>query len=307
MATGVRFAPSPTGAFHIGNLRTAWISYAIAKTLGQSWILRFEDIDRPRVVVGAVQNQLNDMRQLGLEANPSDIHLQSKSLARHFEVFLNAFKRGDVYPCTCSRQDVFNELGEISSAPHASIPLYSGRCRNLPPSHAAGSRHSSLAWRFRAESSDGSGDFIIARTPNLEDRQLNTFVPSYNWACAIDDFDGNYTLIVRAWDLSQVAGQQRAIQRMLARYEGKPEYWIPGVFHCALVTDDNGHRLEKRTKGVTLSELKQAHEWPEKIPKILIARFEQSFKMPNPLCGRSGDFLGEDQREIKLSELLSVQ
>src|SRR6185312_17052083 len=96
----VRFAPSPTGKFHVGNLRTAWISHIFSRYLGQPWIVRFEDIDQPRVVAGALQWQLDDLRKLGMV--PDRVLVQSERLARHEALFRDAVAAGQVYPCTCS-------------------------------------------------------------------------------------------------------------------------------------------------------------------------------------------------------------
>ena len=78
---GVRFAPSPTGRFHLGNLRTALLSQELARRLGQPWAIRFEDIDTLRVIPGAREQQLQDLADLGLI--PDRITLQSENHARH--------------------------------------------------------------------------------------------------------------------------------------------------------------------------------------------------------------------------------
>src|SRR4051812_22191121 len=100
---GVRFAPSPTGRFHVGNLRTAWISWSLARQLGEPWVLRFEDIDQPRVQAGAEARQLADLAALGME--PDAKLVQSSFHARHRAVFDQAAAQGQLYACTCSRKD----------------------------------------------------------------------------------------------------------------------------------------------------------------------------------------------------------
>ena len=105
----------------------------------------------------------------------------------------------------------------------------------------------------------GHDDFIIARSAKeldgsgLPDRA--TFTPAYHWACGIDDYDGGYELLVRCNDLASAAPLQRAIQTWLAAYEGNSAARIPRIFHTTLIVQDDGHRLEKRTLGVTLDEL----------------------------------------------------
>ena len=152
--SGVRFAPSPTGSFHIGNLRTAWISHKWAKRLHLPWIVRFEDIDTPRVMPHAQQEQLSDFQWLGLI--PSRIDVQSAHLDRHWKLFVKAIQIGIVYPCYCSRKEVQAALANAASAPHGSNSVYSGHCRqqrNLKLNETI-SHHQSIAWRFKNDCDD---------------------------------------------------------------------------------------------------------------------------------------------------------
>src|SRR6185437_14145850 len=104
----VRFAPSPPGRFHIGNLRTAWISHEFARVLNFPWVVRFEDIDQPRVLPGAQQTQLDDMAALGLI--PDRVLTQSHQNTRHEDLFRAAIDKNQIYPCTCSRKEVLESL-----------------------------------------------------------------------------------------------------------------------------------------------------------------------------------------------------
>ncbi|HVK60216.1 MAG TPA: glutamate--tRNA ligase family protein, partial [Bdellovibrionales bacterium] len=199
---GVRFAPSPTGRFHIGNLRTAWISYKLSRQLQLPWIVRFEDIDRPRVLAGAQEQQLADMRALGLV--PDQVLVQSDFEERHWQLLIRAIEDGVIYPCDCSRKEVQQALSGLASAPHAELAAYSGHCR--PLSRRELKSVDSIAWRFRMPLESGIQDFIVARTsPQLSENGASdraSFTPSYHWACAIDDFDGRYDWIVRSSDLA---------------------------------------------------------------------------------------------------------
>lgn len=243
---GIRFAPSPTGKFHLGNLRTAWVSWMISQREGRVWICRFEDIDRSRVLPGALDQQLADLKKLGMV--PDQVLIQSESHQRHLQLFLQAVQSGQVYPCFCSRKEILEALQTAASAPHHAPPIYNGRCRDgLVSSEQL---HPTVGWRFRGEDPGGVQDFIIGRTEALD---LSSFQSAYQWACAIDDYDGNFALLVRAWDLSGVLTQQRAIHAWLGRLEG--HHPIPAIFHASLVVGRMGERLEKRTRGVTLDEV----------------------------------------------------
>lgn len=288
---GVRFAPSPTGRFHVGNLRTAWIANAFAKTHKLPLVVRMEDIDKPRVLQGAREQQLKDMHAIGV----SEDHLydQSKNHERHWELFLKAAREGKIYACDCSRKEVQQELAGLASAPHSPHAIYSGHCRARGTVEIENSRaQESVAWRFKMSDSSGQEDFIIARTPPRELKNLTSvdFVPAYHWACAIDDFHGKYQLLVRAWDLEDSARLQRAIQKWLLDNLNEDEIY-PAVFHTALVVQNNGHRLEKRTLGVTLDELESLGFAPSELQRLfalsLDSRLISSLPTPNSLSGEA--------------------
>lgn len=308
-ARGIRFAPSPTGRLHIGNLRTAWVSHEFARAWSEPWVIRFEDIDAPRSVPGAREEQLADMVALGLV--PDQILIQSEARERHWQTFVRAIGDQRVYPCTCSRKEVREALERSGSAPHphtlsgASVPAYSGHCRTSVPSSGHGLP--SLAWRFAvSEDPSGRSDFIVGRSAiELDARRmpanLESFAPAYHWACAVDDWDGNYRLLVRAADLAEVLPQHRAIMAWLALSEGK-EPQMPAVFHTSLVTQNDGHRLEKRTKGATLDELAQAGFGLERVRE----RFKKSWDadcLRFLKSGEPGGIFGEKKDTMTLKEL----
>lgn len=306
---GVRFAPSPTGRFHLGNLRTAWASERLARALGEPWAVRFEDIDRPRVVVGAQDWQLADMRALGLV--PDEIVVQSSRHGRHLALFERALRAGAVYACDCSRKTLQADLASMASAPHAEAPSYSGRCRRKADAaergktafgrdNGAGAGSEHVGWRFRSLDPSGRDDFLIGRS--FSDDQVESFQPSYHWACALDDYDGRYRLLVRAQDLASAARSQRALQAWFASEDGDdPALRTPALFHTSLIVQGDGHRLEKRTKGVTLQEL-QAAGWTI---EALTSAFAKSFEPPaSALTIGAADVGGELQATLTVAELL---
>jgi glutamyl-tRNA synthetase len=279
---GVRFAPSPTGRLHIGNLRTAWISAQIAHAKSLPWVVRFEDIDRPRVVAGAQGQQLEDLNSLGLI--PDTVVTQTDFLARHRSLLLTAIENGTAYPCDCSRKAVQHSLVGMASAPHDGIaPIYTGQCRDLDPKRDLSSQDS-VAWRFRAADPSGKDDFIIARTQNATD--FVAFTPAYHWACAIDDHDGAYDMIVRGSDLASALVSQRMIQEWICKLEGKAVQF-PEVFHAALITQNDGHRLEKRTAGITLVEVIASGNSVEEI----LQKFQKSFSFNDVRLGKEVESL----------------
>ncbi len=248
---GVRFAPSPTGRFHIGNLRTAWISEKLARLLGQTWVVRVEDLDPLRSQADFWKTQHQDLERLGLRADL--IVWQRQRLPIHQQSLQQAYEEGRIYPCTCSRREV---LEGLASAPHGPEAVYNGKCRKHPPQQL----NSHVGWRWKSADDEGHRDPLVARG------DLAAVEPAYHWACAIDDADGGYQLLVRAIDLLPAEAIQRAI-----RIWRSPELGDKiRVFHTSLVVHNDGSRLEKRSQGVTLDELKISTEQ-------LLQNFERSF------------------------------
>lgn len=298
---GIRFAPSPTGNFHVGNLRTAWIASEIAKLLREPLIIRFEDIDGARVVKDAQASQTADMAALGIIAD--HVELQSSRLHRHKALFDMALEEGRIYACDCSRTEVRDALRGIASAPHTREPEYSGNCRALarnavPDTPLSNKPIDSIAWRWRHEDESGKYDSIVART----EIRSGVFQPGYHWACAVDDADGGYSLLIRAWDLAAAEDTQARIRCWVQNLEGP--FDATRVFHTSLVTQNDGHRLEKRTPNVTLKELSALGLTSEK----LLTLFRASFVMPSIDVLRGLDkipslLLGEAKHKISLREL----
>lgn len=294
---GVRFAPSPTGPFHIGNLRTAWIARKLAIHLEHPLIIRFENIDKPRNIEGAAEKQTEDMLLLGIEADITQF--QSDFHRRHYQLFKAAVERDAVYPCVCSRSEIQEQLRQLASAPHHKPAHYTGHCRNLKATDLDSKKlqKKDLGWRLRSQDQTGYQDFLVARSP-FPLKEID-FSPSYNWACAIDDHDGNFALLVRAWDLDHVIEQQRLIHDLIDQIENTSRA-KPKIFHSSLVILDDGHRLEKRTQGTQLTEL-LGNGWTS--AKILTS-FEKSLNQKRFNELSSFDISGEPLREIKLSQIL---
>jgi glutamyl-tRNA synthetase len=291
LSAGVRFAPSPTGRFHLGNLRTAWISSTLARAQKQDWIVRVEDIDTQRSSAEAWDVQQADLKRLGLI--PDEIVVQSDRLAFHKEQFEKARDEGRVYACDCSRKDVLESVANIERAPHEPIPEYSGHCRNRPVTDIFDPTET-LAWRWRGVDESGRHDAIVART----DAKLENFVPGYHWACAIDDAHGNYAVLVRAWDLAPVEKTHSEIRQYVL---GPTAREFPRVFHTSLVVREDGGRLEKRTQGVTLDEV-TVNGWSV---TNLLDSFAKSFDLNSALKSlNENNAVGEMSHEISVNLFL---
>ena len=268
MTTRGRYAPSPTGTTHLGNASTALLSWLSVRARGGAYVVRMEDLDRPRVLAGSAEGILRDLRWLGLDwdegpdaGGPFAPYAQSERGALYDAAFEKLHGAGLVYPCFCSRKDIQS----AASAPQApgDEALYPGTCRDLPRNEvarrvAAGQAH---AWRFRVdppailrfadlvrgryEADPGSiGDFVVRRADG---------VPAYQLAVVVDDITMKIDEVVRGEDLLASTVRQLLLYRA---FGASP----PAFAHVPLLLGDDGVRLSKRHRGVTLEELREAGE-----------------------------------------------
>jgi len=270
-----RLAPSPTGAQHIGNARTYLLAWLSMRSRGGRLILRLEDIDSPRVKAGAGAQALDDLRWLGLDwdegpdqGGPAGPYVQTQRLPRYQDALDQLRATEQIYPCTCSRQDV-----EVAaSAPHASHegPIYPRTCAQRSVADAEGLADRPFAWRFRSTSrpvdfDDGVagrqcchvaaelGDFVVAKADGS---------PSYQLAVVVDDQAMGVTEVLRGDDLIPSAFRQLELYRSFD--------WLPPRFiHVPLVVGQDGRRLAKRHGDTRLALLRERSVPPERLIGLL--------------------------------------
>ena len=261
-----RFAPSPSGRMHLGNIYTAIISYLRARSQNASWILRIEDIDRQRCKSQYTELLLDDLKFLGLDYD--ELYIQSQRINFYQKSFENLQKNANLYECFCRRQDIF-----ASSAPHASDGkiIYSGRCKHLNQeqrdflhSQGPGSTRievpdeelSFLDAHYGLQKSNlakDCGDFIIRRADNAF---------SYQLAVVTDDGENGVTEVVRARDLIDSTFQQIFLYKCL-------KYPEPSFFHIPLLITKEGRRLSKRDKDCSMEYLRKNYSSQEIIALVL--------------------------------------
>lgn len=242
-----RFAPSPTGVLHLGNLRTALASWLSVRASGGRWLVRMEDVDGPRCRRDLGEAQLRDLAALGLE---SDVPVlwQSDRGPAYRDALAALHAAGRLYPCACSRRD----LQQLASAPHAGDGLrpYPGRCRGrawegfdraLRLQLPAGA----VAWTDRLLGPQADDPASLTGDPLLF-RRDGCF--AYHLAVVVDDGAQGVTEVVRGGDLRDVTATQIRLQEAL----GLPR---PAYAHLGLVAAPDGGRLGKRTGALGLAAL----------------------------------------------------
>lgn len=266
-----RYAPSPSGDLHLGNLRTAILAWAMARRGGKPFYLRVEDLDRVRP--GAAERQIADLAALGLdwdaspgsaaestEGKEAGVLYQSTRLAAYEEAVTELREAGLVYECFCTRR----EIQEASSAPHGAPGAYPGTCRNLSEEQREERRtQRPPAMRLRAECTSYTvqDDFYGTYTGLVDDFVLvrNDGTYAYNLTSVVDDAFVGVEQIVRGDDLLPSAPRQSYLAQLLGLAQ-------PRYAHVPLALNEEGKRLAKRDGAVTLPQLREAGV---EIPTIL--------------------------------------
>ena len=244
-----RYAPSPTGPLHLGNLQTALLSWLVSRLQGGEWLLRIDDLDTPRNRPGAEASILADLAWLGLHWDGPLIR-QSERRGLYATVLSSLRRAGALYPCRCSRR----LLADVS-APHGRSPVYPGFCRPLPPRWGPEAdrlpswRLALAPGRIRWQEQLAAAGVLDAQQEvgDVVLRRADGFL-SYHLATAVDELSLGVADVVRGADLWSATGAQVPLIGCLGGQP--PRYW-----HTPLLRDAAGARLSKRQGGVGLADL----------------------------------------------------
>ncbi len=246
-----RFAPSPTGALHLGNLRTALVSWLQVRAEGGDWLVRMEDLDRVTASLTHERDQLSSLAALGMTPDEPVVR-QSERFERYEDAISTLRAQGRVYECFCTRR----EIREAAHAPHGELPdgAYPGTCRELSTTQRTAweAEGRQPALRLRSEGERFVIDDLLAGRfeGGVDDVVLrrNDGVPAYNLAVVVDDAAQHISHVVRGDDLLTSTPRQCLLQDLLTL--PRPRY-----AHVPLVLAPDGSRLAKRHGAVTLDDL----------------------------------------------------
>jgi glutamyl-tRNA synthetase len=262
-----RYAPSPTGELHLGNLRTAVLASLFARSTGRRFLLRIEDLDASRVRPGLAEQQRADLAAMGVTFDGEPV-VQSQRLAAYQDALTKLADR--TYECFCSRR----EIAEAASAPHGSVARYPGTCRNLTKADRMDRRlRRQPALRLRADGAVQTFHDLLHGdiTAEVDDVVLrrNDGVPAYNLAVVVDDAFSGVDQVVRGDDLLTAA----ATQAFLAELLGHPP---PAYAHVPLAVNAEGQRLAKRDGAVTLPQLAALGIGPDTLLNLIAQSLEMA-------------------------------
>ncbi len=260
----VRFAPSPTGRMHIGNVRTAIFNWFFARQKGGSFILRIEDTDQERSSRAALDSILDDMAWLGLTwdegpgvGGPYSPYFQSQRLDLYAQVAEELIKRGAAYPCFCSQSRLEAQRERAKKA--GRTPRYDGRCAQLDDEEVkervdSGDEYTvrlDAPRRGRTEIDDLVHGKVVFQNEDVDDFVLmkSNGLPTYNFACVVDDHHMDITHVIRGDDHLSNTPKQRLI------YEALNWEW-PAFAHVPMILGPDGSRLSKRHGAVGVDEFR---------------------------------------------------
>ncbi len=264
-----RFAPSPSGRIHLGNLWASLLAWLSVRSQGGTMVLRLEDLDPERCNQHYCDQIMCDLEWLGLDWDEEPVY-QSKRTKLYAEVFEQLQAQGVLYPCYCTRAERL-----AASAPHRSdgVVLYNGHCRTLTPEQKLlFSQTRKAAWRIAVPSetisfedllqgtytenlAQSCGDFIIRRSDG---------VYAYQLAVVIDDGDMGVTEVVRGSDLLDSTPRQMYLQRLLSLPH-------PTYGHVPLLLAPDGRRLAKRDRDKAMDELQEKYSARELVGQLAYA------------------------------------
>ena len=266
MSVTGRFAPTPSGPLHLGNILCAMLAWLSARAQGGSILLRIEDVDVPRCPEANTRACIEALAWLGFTWDGPPLY-QRERTAVYEEALARLNAQGLVYPCFCTRAELHPELAPNLGDTQA---VYPGTCRSLTAAQAREkARFRSPAYRLRVPDRDitftdrlqgtvtenlarDCGDFVLRRSDGLFGYQL---------ACVADDIASGVTEVVRGRDILTATPRQIWLYECLG--ETPPNY-----VHIPLLTDPQGRRLAKRDRDLGIPALSKRFS-PEEILGVL--------------------------------------
>lgn len=260
--TIVRFAPSPSGRMHAGNIASALITWLFARLSGGLVVLRIEDLDKSRSKQEHIEGILRDFEKLGLTWDKGPYY-QSSNQDAYIEAFAELSRFTHIYPCFCTRANL-----AAARAPHeGEYAIYPGTCRHLSSEEILkAEKKKQPAYRIEVPRETISFEDVLqgAQSYSLDTQCGDAILKrsdggfSYQLAVSIDDAQQGITLVSRGYDLLPSTPLQIHLQKLLG-------YEAPSYAHIPLLVSEEGIRLSKRNKDASIDEMLVAYRTYEGI------------------------------------------
>ena len=265
----LRFAPSPTGDMHIGNLRVAIFNYIVAKQKNEKLLIRIEDTDKERNIEGKDKEILEILKLFGIEYD--NVVYQSANLHIHQEMAKKLLDSKKAFVCFCDEEEIAfqREKAKIEKRPYR----YSGKCESISSKEIKEKLDKKIPFVIRLKKPEGSVKFhdLIKGDFDFSAFEIDSFIimrkdftPTYNFACSIDDMIYDITLVIRGEDHLSNTPKQIAIREALG-FDKEIKY-----AHLPIILNSEGKKLSKREKASSVKWLLEEGFLPEAIANYLI-------------------------------------
>ncbi len=262
----LRFAPSPTGDMHIGNLRVALFNYIVSKQRDEALLVRIEDTDKERNIEGKDKEILDILGVFGIEYK--ELMYQSKNLKFHSMMALQLLHDKKAFNCFCKPETLEQKREQAKEAKKAY--RYDGACENLPAELTIDNMNPFVVRLKKPEKEIVINDLIKGKITFSPD-EIDSFIimrqdktPTYNFACAIDDMLGDISLVIRGEDHVSNTPKQIAIRDALG-YDKNIEY-----AHLPIILNDEGKKMSKRDNASSVKWMFEEGYLPAAIANYLI-------------------------------------
>ncbi len=261
-----RFAPSPTGDMHIGNLRAAIFNYICSLQDQSGFILRIEDTDTARNIEGKDQEIIEILKRFGISWQ--SLYYQSKNLKFHQQFAAKLLSEKKAFCCFCSEEEL--EAKKQAAKDAGEAYRYDGKCEHLSDEEVLGCEK---PFTIRLKKPDHALEFTDAIKGRIafEPQNIDSFVimradktPTYNFACACDDMMQGVSFVIRGEDHVSNTPKQNWIRQSLG-YDGEIKY-----AHLPIILNSEGKKMSKREDSSSVKWLLQSGYLPEAIANYLI-------------------------------------
>jgi glutamyl-tRNA synthetase len=263
----LRFAPSPTGDMHIGNLRVALFNYIVAKQRNEKFLIRIEDTDTQRNIEGKDKAILDILNAFNIKYD--QVVYQSSNFKLHWKFATDLLTQKKAFVCFCSEEEIEKQR---QKAKEEKRPYrYSGKCEELSDIEVLEREDEPFVVRLKKPNEDIKFSDIIKGEFNFSPFDVDSFVilrqnkiPTYNFACAVDDMLYDISLIIRGEDHLSNTPKQIAIQKALG-YDKNIQY-----AHLPIILNQEGKKMSKRDEASSVMWLLEEGFLPEAIANYLI-------------------------------------
>jgi glutamyl-tRNA synthetase len=265
----LRFAPSPTGDMHVGNLRVAIFNYIVARQKNEKLLIRIEDTDKERNIEGKDKEILDILNLFGIKYD--QVVYQSSNFHIHQEMARKLLEKKKAFACFCDEEELEfqRQKAKIEKRPYR----YSGKCENLTPAEIEKLKKEKKPFVVRIKKPQNDIKFkdIIKGEFKFSPFEVDSFVilradmtPTYNFACAIDDMLYDISLVIRGEDHLSNTPKQIHIRKSLG-YDKDIEY-----AHLPIILNEEGKKMSKRDNASSVKWLLEEGFLPEAIANYLI-------------------------------------